>query len=170
MRGSALLTFAQRTIHVANVGKTRLFYHHKPYPLEIKTLGDLLMIRRKQPGLSHKQLAAKMGIRVHWLRRWEFDRCQPSQPEWDELRKFLKLPSTPVLIFTQTEKSPKLPKTIGQHLRHHRLMLKLCLSEAALRIGVAVARLGLWELDKVFPKPCYYPKILAYLGYDPFPK
>jgi len=77
--------------------KDKVFFHHKPFPLEIKTLGDLLMVRRKQAGFTHKQLAAKTGVRLHWIRRFEFDRCLPPQPEWDSLRKFLKLPPTPIL-------------------------------------------------------------------------
>jgi len=77
------LTFAQRTIHVGNLEKTRIFYHAKPFPLEIKTLGDLLMVRRKQAKLTHRQLADKTGISLHCFRRWEYDRCVPSQGEWD---------------------------------------------------------------------------------------
>jgi len=163
------LTFAQRTIHVANIRKTRLFYHHKPFPLEIKTVGDLLIVRRKQAGFSHKQLAGKAGIRLHWLRRWEFERCEPPQAEWDALRKFLKLPPKPILTFAQSEKTREVPKTIGQHLRQRRLTLNLCLAEAASKIGVSVPTLGLWELDRVFPKHPYHARIIAFLGYDPFP-
>jgi hypothetical protein len=94
----------------------------------------------------------------------------PAQPEWNLLRKFLKLPSTPILTFTQPEKSLYTPKTIGERLRQRRLELKLCLAEAAPRMSVSVPTLGLWELRKVFPKHCYHAKITAFLGYDPFPK
>ena len=165
----AHLTFAQRSIHVSNVKKTRLFYHHRPFPLEIKTIGDLLTVRRKQAELSHKQLAAKSGIRLHWIRRWEFDRAIPSQMEWDSLRRFFKLPPKPILTFTQPEKALGTPKTLGQHLRQRRLTLKLCLAEAAPQIGVSVPTLGLWELDRMFPKHHYHPQIVAFLGLDPFP-
>ena len=128
------------------------------------------MVRRKQAGFTHKQLSAKTGIRLHWIRRFEFDRCLPPQPEWDLLRKFLKLPPEPVLTFTQPEKPPGGPKTIGGRLRRRRLELKLCLAESAPRLGVSVPTLGLWELEKVFPKRCYHAQIAAFLGYDPFPK
>ena len=128
------------------------------------------MVRRKQAGFTHKQLAAKTGIRLHWIRHFEFERCLPAQPEWNLLRKFLKLPSTPILTFTQPEKSLYTPKTIGERLRQRRLELKLCLAEAAPRMSVSVPTLGLWELRKVFPKHCYHAKITAFLGYDPFPK
>ena len=59
--------------------------------------------------------------------------------------------------------------TIGECLRKRRLELKLCLAEAAPRIGVSVPTLGLWELGKVFPKHCYHAKIVAFLGANPFP-
>jgi transcriptional regulator with XRE-family HTH domain len=163
------LTFTQRTIHVKNVIKTRLFFHHKPFPLEIKTIGDLLMVRRKQAELSHKQLAAKTGMQLHWIRRFEFDRCIPKQPEWDLLRKFLKLPPTPISTFAQPKASLDGPKTIGERLRKRRLELKLCLAEAAPRMGVSIPTLGLWESRKIFPKHCYHAKIKAFLGCDPFP-
>jgi Predicted transcription factor, homolog of eukaryotic MBF1 len=128
------------------------------------------MVRRKQAGLTHKQLAAKTGIRLNWIRRFEFDRCLPPQSEWDSLRKFLKLPPTPILTFTQSKKPLDRPKTIGERLRQRRLELKLCLSEAAPRMGVSVPTLGLWELGTVFPKHCYHAKITAFLDHDPFPK
>jgi len=116
------------------------------------------MVRRKRAGFTHKQLAAKTGVQLHWIRRYEFDRCLPPQPEWDSLRKFLKLPPKPILTFTQPEKPIDRPK-IGEHLRRRRLELKLCLAEAAPRMGVSVPTLGLWELGKAFPKHCYHAQI-----------
>jgi len=163
------LTFAQRTIHIADIKRTRVFSHHKPFPLEIKTVGDLLLVRRKQAGFSHKQLAAKTSIRLNWIRRFEFDRCLPPQPEWDSLRKFLQLPPTPILTFTQPERPVNKPKTFGERLRERRLELKLCLAEAAPHMGVSGPTLGLWELGKAFPKHCYHAKITTFLGHDLFP-
>ena len=164
------LTIAQRTIRIENLKKTRIFYHAKPFPLEIKTIGDMLMVRRKQAGLSHRQLAAKTGFSLHWFRRWEYDRCVPSQAEWDAMGKLLDLPPKPVLTFAQPQKTLEAPKTIGQHLRQRRLTLKLCLAEAAPQMGVSVPTLGLWELGRAFPKHRYHEKIVVYLGYNPFPK
>lgn len=128
------------------------------------------MVRRKQAGFSHRQLATKTGFSLHWFRRWEFDRCIPTQAEWEALRKVLNLPPKPILTFTQLERSLEAPKTIGAHLLQRRLALKLCIVEAALKIGVADATLGLWELNRAFPRNRYHAKIAAYLGYDPFPK
>ena len=128
------------------------------------------MVKRKCTGLSHRELAKRTGFSLHWFRRWEYDRCVPSQSEWDAIRAVLDLPEKPDLTFSQSQKTLQVPKTIGQHLRQRRLALKLCLTEAAPRMGVCVPTLGLWELGKVFPKHCYHGKIVAYLGYNPFPK
>ncbi len=73
-------------------------------------------------------------------------------------------------IYTVQEAARQRPKTIGERLRQRRLELKLCLSEAAPRMGVSVPTLGLWELGTVFPKHCYHAKITAFLDHDPFPK
>ena len=167
---SALLTFAQRTLHVANVRKTRLFYHHKPFPLQIRTLGELIMVRRKtRPGLSHRRLVAKTGIKIHCFRRWEFDRAVPSQTEWNRLRQLMNLPAKPALTFAQSENLNEKPETLGSQLRKRRLEIKMCLTEAAPEIGVAAPTLALWELNKVFPRQCYHSGITAFLGFDPFP-
>jgi transcriptional regulator with XRE-family HTH domain len=156
-------------LHASNVRKTRLLYHHKPFPLEIRTLGDLLMVRRKQAGIPHRELSAKTGIKLHWLRRWEFDRAVPSQSQWDQLRQFVDLPPKPVLTFAQYKTPEKSPISLGSQLRKKRLERKLCLAEAALILGVSVPTLGLWELDRVFPKSGYHSRVSAFLGYNPFP-
>jgi len=95
------------------------------------------MVRRKQAGISHRQLSAKTGIKLHWLRRWEFDRAVPAQREWDQLRQFVDLPVKPVLTFTQPKTSMKTPGSLGNQLRKRRLDLKLCIAEAAPKMGVS---------------------------------
>jgi len=74
---------------------------------------DLLMVKRKQAGLSVIQLKARTGIRMHWLRRWEFDLCVPLRDEWEILRKVLNLSPSPVLITTQHAHSKRPAKSLG---------------------------------------------------------
>ena len=126
------------------------------------------MVKRKEAGLTHRQLADETGFSRHWFRRWEYDRCVPSQTEWDAIRKFLDLPAEPVLTFTQPEKALDAPKSIGEHLHQRRLALKLCLAEAAPQMGATLSTLSLWELDRAFPNERYHDRIIAYLGYNPF--
>ena len=63
---------------------------------------------------------------------------------------------------------PRKPQTIGEHLRRRRLELGLLQAQSARRLGVSTVTLSLWEWDKVYPTWPQQPKIIAYLGYDPF--
>ena len=63
---------------------------------------------------------------------------------------------------------PKEPTTIGGHLRKCRLQLKLFQSEAARGLNVSTRTLSLWECDRLYPTWSYWPRIIDYLGHDPF--
>jgi DNA-binding transcriptional regulator YiaG len=64
---------------------------------------------------------------------------------------------------------PKEPTTIGGHLRKRRLQLQIHQSEAAVRLKVSTVTLSRWECDKVYPTWEHHPRLIEYLGYDPFP-
>jgi len=116
------------------------------------------------------QLKAKTGIKVPWLRRWEFDLCLPPQSEWDKLRGVLNLPQTPVLTITHNNHGKKPLKSLGEQLREHRAASRLLISQAARALGVSAISLGAWESNRAFPSVCYHPRIVAFLGYNPFPE
>ena len=63
---------------------------------------------------------------------------------------------------------PKQPTTIGGHLRKRRLQLQIHQSEAAVRLKVSTVTLSRWECDKVYPTWQHHPRLIEYLGYDPF--
>ncbi|MBU6399313.1 MAG: helix-turn-helix domain-containing protein [Verrucomicrobia bacterium] len=63
---------------------------------------------------------------------------------------------------------PRQPATIGGHLRKRRLQLRIFQAEAARRLGVSTVTLSRWECDKVQPTAPYHPRIIEYLGCDPF--
>jgi len=63
---------------------------------------------------------------------------------------------------------PREPTTIGGHLRKRRLELKKLAPEIARSLGISTVTLSRWECDKVFPTSPHHPRIVAYLGYDPF--
>ena len=63
---------------------------------------------------------------------------------------------------------PKQPTTIGGHLRKRRLQLQIHQSEAAVRLKVSTVTLSRWECDKVYPTWEHQPRLIEYLGYDPF--
>jgi transcriptional regulator with XRE-family HTH domain len=63
---------------------------------------------------------------------------------------------------------PKQPTTIGGHLRRRRLQLQIHQSEVAVRLKVSTVTLSRWECDKVYPTWEHHPRLIEYLGYDPF--
>jgi ribosome-binding protein aMBF1 (putative translation factor) len=89
----ARLTFTQRTIDVPLATKTEYLKPDKPIPVEIKTLGQLLIGRRTEAGLTQKELAGKAGIPRKWVGRWERGRAIPNHAEWSKLGSVLTLPA-----------------------------------------------------------------------------
>ena len=63
---------------------------------------------------------------------------------------------------------PKSLKTIGDHIRKRRLDLKLTQKEVAERIGVDKTTIQFWEKNRVKPSLAQIPKIIEFLGRDPF--
>ena len=59
---------------------------------------------------------------------------------------------------------PRKLKTIGDHLRKHRLDLGLKQKEVSRIIGVTRAMISAWEMNPVE----HIPKIIEFLGYVPF--
>jgi DNA-binding XRE family transcriptional regulator len=68
-----------------------------------------------------------------------------------------------------SEKYVTNPKTLGHKIRNRRLELSLLQRELAQVIGVSEDSITYWEMDRVEPSVLYYPKIMEFLGLDPFP-
>ena len=64
---------------------------------------------------------------------------------------------------------PKNPQTLGQHLLARRLTLKLRQKDVGKLLGTDQFSVINWEKDRTSPAIRFYPAILAFLGYDPFP-
>lgn len=62
----------------------------------------------------------------------------------------------------------KAPVTPGGHLQKRRLQLRLLQSQVAQHFGVSMVTMSKWELDKSFPSAPFRPRIVEFLGYDPF--
>ena len=71
-------------------------------------------------------------------------------------------------VWTRSFPISKQPKTIGERLRMQRFNLGIRQAEAARRLRVSQLTLSLWERDKVYPTWAYQPRLVEYLGYDPF--
>ena len=65
-------------------------------------------------------------------------------------------------------KYPRNLKTIGDHIRKHRLDLGLKQKEVSRIIGVTRAMISAWEKNPVEPAVKHIPKIIEFLGYVPY--
>jgi transcriptional regulator with XRE-family HTH domain len=81
------------------------------------------------------------------------------------------LPFAQVIVKAAKPSScPKHPTTLGQHLKKRRIELGLLQKEVAEQLGLDECTIGNWEKDRTYPAVRYLPRLIAYLGYDPFPK
>ena len=59
------------------------------------------------------------------------------------------------------------PKTLRDHLKRRRMLLGQLQREAAAIIGVNLWTYIGWEKKGVLPALAHFPRVVAYLGYDP---
>ena len=71
-------------------------------------------------------------------------------------------------VWTRSFPIAKEPTTLGEYLKKKRFLAGIRQSEAALKLGVSNRTLSLWETDRVYPAWAFQPRLIAYLGYDPF--
>lgn len=71
-------------------------------------------------------------------------------------------------VWTRSFPVSKQPETLGQHLRKKRFDSGLRQSEVAKRLDVSDRTLSVWECDRTYPAWEYWPRIVSYIGYDPF--
>ena len=62
-------------------------------------------------------------------------------------------------------------QTIGQHLKRERQLRKMFQKDVANELGINQWTLIGWEKGtKQISQPSFFPRVIAWLGYDPFPK
>jgi transcriptional regulator with XRE-family HTH domain len=71
-------------------------------------------------------------------------------------------------VWTRSFPVAKQPKTLGQHLRKKRFDSGMRQAQVAKRLDISDRTLSSWECDRIYPTWEYWPRIVAYLGYDPF--
>ena len=60
-------------------------------------------------------------------------------------------------------------ETLGDHIKNRRLALGLLQRQVAAELGTNETTLFRWERNMAQPQIRYLPRILKFLGYDPFP-
>jgi len=68
------------------------------------------------------------------------------------------------------EKYPDFCRTWGDWIRARRIDLKLTKRQLSLNLNVSDITIYLWEKNKVRPSLAQVPKIIEFLGKDPFEK
>ena len=83
--------------------------------------------------------------------------------------RHITLPRTDVSpVWTRSWPIAKEPTTLGQHLKKKRFQAGLRQAQIARILKVSCRTLSLWECDRIYPAWAFQPRIIAYLGYDPF--
>ena len=87
------MAYAQRHIRVSRAHIPPICHRRKPLPKSIKTLGDLIHIKRYEKRLTLGQIARKMGIATRTVRAWERGESAPDQEQWQLLSVILSFDS-----------------------------------------------------------------------------
>jgi len=86
-----LLGIAQRTIHVVHECSGGRFSPRKLIPVNAKTTGDHLLLKRIEADLTQAEVAQKTGVSARTVRKWEHDRAYPTDDHWQSLAVILRL-------------------------------------------------------------------------------
>jgi transcriptional regulator with XRE-family HTH domain len=71
-------------------------------------------------------------------------------------------------VWTRSFPIAKELTTLGEHLKKKRFTDGQRQAQIAFKLGVSARTLSLWECDRIHPTWAFQPRLIAYLGYDPF--
>jgi DNA-binding transcriptional regulator YiaG len=66
----------------------------KLIPVNVKTLGDRLLLKRIEADLSQAEVAQKSGVSVRTVQKWEHNILCPTEDHWQVLKRILRLNDT----------------------------------------------------------------------------
>jgi len=89
-----LLGITQRTIRVVYDHSKQRFSPRKLIPVNPKTTGDYLLVKRIKANLSQMEVAVKARVSERTVRAWEHDDLHPTQTQWQVLTGILRLDAT----------------------------------------------------------------------------
>jgi len=88
-----LLGIAQRSVWVQFDDSKERYSRRKLIPVNPKTLGDHLLLKRIEANLSQLEVAEKAGVSVRTVRKWEYGIVCPTEHHWQKLTGILNLDS-----------------------------------------------------------------------------
>jgi Helix-turn-helix len=86
-----LLGITQRTIYVIHSLSCGRLSPRKLIPVNPKTLGDHLLLKRIQANLSQMEVAQKAGVSNRRVQKWEHGDICPTEGHWQKLTDILCL-------------------------------------------------------------------------------
>jgi len=89
-----LLGIAQRLTSVKYDDSKQRYSRRKLIPVNPKTLGDHLLLKRIEADLTQSEVAQKMGVSVRMVRKWEHGVACPTEGHWQALKDILRLDET----------------------------------------------------------------------------
>ena len=91
--GGQLLGIAHRTVLIKFDHFKQRYSPRKLIPVNLKTTGDYLLLKRIEANLSQLEMALKAGVSERTVRAWEHDQLLPAQAQWQALAAILQLDS-----------------------------------------------------------------------------
>jgi transcriptional regulator with XRE-family HTH domain len=113
----------------------------KPYPKQLKTIGDHLKKQWLDLNIPQKEVAKHLQATVYTVRNWEKNRSNPSLPFIPKIIQFLGY----VPYDTQTQ-------DFGKKIATSRRLLGLSQKDLARLIGVDPCTIRSWEKSKHRPQ------------------
>jgi DNA-binding transcriptional regulator YiaG len=86
-----LLGIAQRSVSVKYDGSKEKYSPRKLIPVNPKTLGDRLLLKRIEADLTQPEVAQKAGVSARMVRKWEHGHACPSEHHWQALKRILRM-------------------------------------------------------------------------------
>ncbi len=86
-----LLGITQRTVALVFDHSKNRYSPRKLIPVNVKTLGDRLLLKRIKADLSQSEVAQKADVSVETVRKWEHGIVCPTEDHWQVLKRILGL-------------------------------------------------------------------------------
>jgi DNA-binding transcriptional regulator YiaG len=88
-----LLGISQRSVSVKYDDSKEKYSRRKLIPVNVKTLGDHLLLKRIQANLSQAEVAQMAGVSTRTVRKWEHGHACPTEDNWQALAHILRVDS-----------------------------------------------------------------------------
>jgi transcriptional regulator with XRE-family HTH domain len=161
------------------------------------TFGTLMKTEREKQGLSHREIAVRVGVDREVIKQWEKDEQVPDRQQlkrlfgsMQRLRHFVHLlprevqnqaafdmtlngQEMPAQYAAIVEEAPAAPKTFAEALRRERLSEGLDQEEMGELFGVTSQAVSAWEREVAVPVQAHYEalcELFPMLGRAPKPE